>query len=125
MSFGLLANENFPAPALRKLRAAGVDVVAVVEDMPAAKDIEVLEFARASERWIVTFDRDYGELVFKRGVLPPPAIIYLRQEPYPAERPADIVLALLSNPPLAEGHMLVVSERGIRRRRMPPHAGGH
>ena len=125
MSIGLLANENFPGPALRKLRAAGVDVVAVVENMPAAKDVEVLEFARTNGRWIVTFDRDYGELVFKRGVLPPPAIIYLRQEPYPAERPADIVLALLSNPSLAEGHMLVVSERGIRRRRMPHHAGGH
>ena len=125
MSIGLLANENFPVPALRKLRAAGVDVVAVVEAMPTAKDIEVLEFARASGRWIVTFDRDYGELVFKRGVPPPPAIVYLRQEPYPADRPADIVLALLSNPSLAEGHMLVVSERGIRRRRMPHHAGDH
>jgi predicted nuclease of predicted toxin-antitoxin system len=123
MSIGLLANENFPGPALRRLRAAGVDVVAVVESLPAAKDVEVLEFARANGRWIVTFDRDYGELVFKRGALPPPAIIYLRQEPYPAERPADIVLALLSNPSLAEGHMLVVSERGIQRRRMPPHAG--
>jgi predicted nuclease of predicted toxin-antitoxin system len=99
-------------------------VVAVIETMPAAKDVEVLEFARTSGRWIVTFDRDYGELVFKRRVLPPPAIIYLRQEPYPAERPADIVLALLSNPSLAEGHMLVVSQRGIRRRRMPLDAGG-
>lgn len=91
------------------MRAAGVDVVAVVDNMPAAKDIDVLAFARASRRWIVTFDRDYGELVFKRGALPPPAIIYLRQEPYPAERPADIVLALLSNPSLAEGHMHVGS----------------
>lgn len=125
MSIGRLANESFPGPALRKLRAAGVDVVAVVENMPVAKDIDVLAFARASGRWIVTFDRDYGELVFKRGVLPPPAIIYLRQEPYPAERPANIVLGLLSNPSLAEGHMLVVSERGIRRRRMPPHAGAN
>lgn len=35
----LLANENFPVPAIRKLRAAGVDVVAVIEAMPSAGDL--------------------------------------------------------------------------------------
>ena len=34
MSVALLANENFPAPAIRKLWAAGVDVVAVSETLP-------------------------------------------------------------------------------------------
>lgn len=123
MSIGLLANENFPAPALRRLRAAGVDVVAVAEVMPAAQDVQVLAYARETGRWIVTFDRDYGELVFKRGIAPPPAILYLRQEPYPPERPADLVLAMLSEPTLAEGYLLVISERGVRRRHFPGHVG--
>ena len=55
MSIAFLANENFPAPAIRKLRAAGVDVVAVGEAMPAATDKEVLEYARREQRWIVSF----------------------------------------------------------------------
>jgi predicted nuclease of predicted toxin-antitoxin system len=67
MSTGLLTNENFPFPALRKLRAAGVDVVSVTEIMPAASDDQVMEYARKERRWIVTFDRDYGEFVFKKG----------------------------------------------------------
>jgi len=119
----LLANENFPVPAIRKLRSAGIDVVAVAETMPAASDASVLAFARSEGRWIVTFDRDYGELIFKDG-LPPPAIIYLRQEPYPADRAADLVLAMLSEAHLADGFLLVLSERGVRPKRFPEVAGG-
>ena len=125
MSIGLLANENFPVPALRKLREKGVDVVSVTEAMPAATDAEVMQHARETVRWVITFDRDYGELVFKRGLEPPPAIVYLRQEPYPPDRPAELVLALLSDPGVAEGCMLVVTERGIRRRQFPRPDGGN
>jgi hypothetical protein len=55
MSIALLANENFPAPAIRKLRAAGVNVVAISEVMPATSDKDVMEYARREQRWIVTF----------------------------------------------------------------------
>ena len=50
------------------------------------------------------------------GKLPPPAILFLRQEPYPPDRPADLVLAMLSDPQQAEGCMMVISERNIRRK---------
>lgn len=119
MSIALLANENFPAPAIRKLRAAGVDVIAVSEAMPAVSDKEVMEFARREQRWIVTFDRDYGDLIFREGLLPPPSILYFRQEPYPPDRPADLVLAMLSDPQQAEGYMVVISEQNVRRKRFP------
>lgn len=119
MNIALLANENFPAPAIRKLRAAGIDVVAVREAMPSVSDKEVMAYARREQRWIVTFDRDYGDLVFREGLLPPPAILFFRQEPYPPERPADLVLAMLSEPQQAEGCMVVISEQNIRRKRFP------
>lgn len=119
MSIAILANENFPAPAIRKLRAGGVDVVAVSETMPAVSDKEVLAFARRAQRWIVTFDRDYGDLIFREGLLPPPAILFFRQEPYPPDRPADLVLAMISQPQQAEGCLVVISERNIRRKHFP------
>ena len=119
MNIKLVANENFPVPAIRKLRAAGVDVVAVIETMPSISDREVMAYARREQRWIITFDRDYGDLVFRKGLLPPPAILFFRQEPYPPERPADIVLALLSEPQQLEGCMVVISQQNIRRRRFP------
>ncbi len=119
MSIPLLANENFPAPAIRKLRASGIDVIAVREAMPSASDKEVMAYARREQRWIVTFDRDYGDLVFREGLLPPPAILFFRQEPYPPDRPADLVLAMLKEPQQAEGCMVVISEQNIRRKRFP------
>ena len=56
MSVKLLANKKFPAPAIKRLRAEGVDVLSVAELMPASSDVEVLAFARQEGRWIVTFD---------------------------------------------------------------------
>lgn len=82
MSIRLLLNENFPRPALNVLRGAGVALQAVAELMPAASDREVLAYAAANGLWVVTFDRDYGELVFARKVAAPPAIVFLRQGAY-------------------------------------------
>jgi predicted nuclease of predicted toxin-antitoxin system len=119
MTVRLLVNENFPIPALRVLRERGVDVMAIIETMPAASDETVLAMAREQGRWLVTFDRDYGELVFSRRLLPPPAIIYLRQEPYPPIRPAAILLDLIAEPETAEGYFVVVGEQTVRRRPLP------
>lgn len=115
----LLANENFPLPALRRLRDAGVDVAAIAEQAPGMRDTEVLALARREQRWLVTYDRDYGELVFSKGHAPPPAIIFIRQGPYPATRPADIVLELLRAPEKIEGFFVVVSSSAVRRRLLP------
>ena len=119
MSPDLIVNENFPVPSVRLLRDRGVDVLSVQEMMPGATDEAVLAKATVSGRWLVTFDRDYGELVFSRQCAPPKAILYLRQEPIPPTRPAEWVLELLSEPSLVEGHLVVIGERTIRRRPLP------
>ena len=115
----LLTNENFPRPALLALRAAGLDVESVAERMPGATDVAVLTYAAQSGRWIVTFDRDYGELVFARKVPPPPAIVYLRQGAYAPTWPAEAVLAVLAEADFAAGHLVVVQDRTLRRRPLP------
>ncbi len=119
MSILLLSNENWPRPALLALRAAGLDVLAVAESMPGASDTEVLSHAAEEHRWVLTFDRDYGELVFARAVPPPPAIVYLRQGSYAPEWPAQVVLELLPRAEWVNGHLVVVSGRTLRRRAMP------
>lgn len=115
----LLANENVPAPLTRLLRAAGVSVTAVGEVMPRAADREVLAQAHAHGLWLLTFDRDYGELVFARRAAAPPAIIYLRQGPQPISVYADTVLELLDRADALAGHLVVVSGRGVRLRAFP------
>jgi predicted nuclease of predicted toxin-antitoxin system len=121
-TIGLLANENFPGPAVRLLRERGVDVLWASESMSGADDPEVLARARAEGRWLLTYDRDYGELVFSRGLPSPRAVIYLRQEAYPPQRPADLVLELLAQPERVDGLFLVVTERSVRIRHLPTDA---
>jgi predicted nuclease of predicted toxin-antitoxin system len=115
----LIVNENFPVPSLDALRRQGVDVLAVRESMSGASDQDVLAKARETGRWLVTFDRDYGELVFVRNLPAPPAILYLRQEPVPPARAAEWVLELLARPETALGYLVVVGEHAIRRRPLP------
>ena len=67
----LLANENFPTPSIRLLRDRGYNVAAVAEGHGGLADPDVLALAVTERRWIVTFDRDYGELIFARGLSAP------------------------------------------------------
>ncbi len=115
----LLVDENFPFPATQLLRSRGIDLVAVREIMPGASDQAVLEKAYETGRWLVTFDKDYGELVFSKKAQPPLAIIYLRQEPMPPTTAAIWVLELLAKPELADGYLVVVGQNAISRRALP------
>jgi predicted nuclease of predicted toxin-antitoxin system len=115
----LPVNENFPVPALKRLREAGVAVMSVQEAMSGASDPEVMAHARASGWWIVTYDKDYGALVFKRGEPAPPAILYLKQEPYPPAEAADVVLAVLASADRALGQFVTASTQSIRMRALP------
>jgi predicted nuclease of predicted toxin-antitoxin system len=84
-----------------------------------ASDRDILQHAAATNRWLLTFDRDYGELVFLRAVPPPPAIVYLRMGPYSPAWSAQAVLALLERTEFVTGHLVVVSGRSVRRRPLP------
>jgi hypothetical protein len=106
----LLADENVPALLVAALRGAGVQVEAVAETMPAVSDQVVIAHA---------VDRDYGELVFARAAAAPPSIVYVRQQPrLPADMARD-VMALLDRPDFAAGHLVVMSDRKMRRRALP------
>ncbi|MBE9093543.1 DUF5615 family PIN-like protein [Tychonema sp. LEGE 07203] len=61
-----LVNENFPLQSVRLLRQADLEV-ASVEDSPGIEDSEVLARAADEQRVILTFDRDYGELIRHNG----------------------------------------------------------
>lgn len=114
-----LANENVPAPLVRLLRGQGLVVHAVGDLMPSASDSRVLAHAHLHSLWLLTFDRDYGELVFAGKAPAPPAILYLRQDPFPMDRLAATVFAALKNTEVLRGHLVVIDGRRIRRRALP------
>jgi len=111
-----LANENFPAPSVAVLRASGHDILCIAESYPGIDDTTVLALARKEERWLVTFDRDYGELLFARNYAPPPAVILLRVQSYRPEEPAAWLTQLLLDQESLLGKFTVFTGDTLRTR---------
>lgn len=70
----ILADESVDAPVVEALRKVGHDVEFVLEISPGISDTEVLQLAGKKKRFVITSDKDFGELVVKsrfphRGVL--------------------------------------------------------
>lgn len=61
-----LADENFPGSAVAAMRRASRDVAWVREKAPGIADSEVLAWALRENRVILTFDKDFGELAWRR-----------------------------------------------------------
>ncbi|MBI5330312.1 MAG: DUF5615 family PIN-like protein [Betaproteobacteria bacterium] len=125
----LLANENIPQSVVRGLRERGHDVAAIVERTPGMRDSEVLTMANAEERPLLTFDRDYGELIFVRRMPCPAGRLYLRLIP---SSPQQVLERLMSLPEGKEtelaGKFVVADEEGVRLRPLPrqtPSPSGH
>lgn len=65
----------------------------------------------------MTFDRDYGELIFKYGEAPPPAILFLRQRTLRMRDFAAWVqaaVATASRQARIRGHLAALDGRSIR-----------
>jgi len=115
----LLADENIPARAIDALRDAGCDVLSIREHAPESADDEVLRIAVAQGRILLTFDRDYGELIFGQRHAAPPSVFYFRTFPVGPREVSDAVLSLLADAESIDDSMVIVSRSGIRRRRFP------
>ncbi len=87
----LLANENFPLPAILLLLGMGYDITSIGEDYPGVSDEYVMNLAEVEQRVILTFDRDYGELIFRHNYKPQKGVIYLRLGKYEPDEPGIIV----------------------------------
>jgi predicted nuclease of predicted toxin-antitoxin system len=115
----LLANENIPAPSIAVLREAGFDVLPIAETADGITDREVLARAVAENRWILTFDRIYGELLDARGLSAPPAVFLFRLKSYRPDAPGRLVVELVESGLEIEGGFLVCDDNGVRRRPLP------
>jgi predicted nuclease of predicted toxin-antitoxin system len=62
-----LVDECVDAGLVSHLRAAGHDVVYMAEVAPAASDAKVMTLAQAETRVLLTEDKDFGDLIFRRG----------------------------------------------------------
>jgi len=115
----ILANENFPGPAICALRQHGHDVASVKELMRGSSDHAVLERAQAEQRLIVTFDKDFGELAFRFGLPTFCGVVLFRLTGPTPEVDNTRAVAILESRNDWAGHFATVTEDRIRIRPLP------
>ena len=115
-----LADENFPVPSVRRLRQAGHNVSAIITDAPGSADEDILVWANHQKRIILTFDRDFGELIFHLKAKTSIGVVYFRLEPANPEEPAELLLRFLDTSAIAlHKKFTVIERRQVRQRALP------
>lgn len=114
----LLANENFPYKSIYHLKEKGYDVLSIGIDNSSILDSEIMKIAINEERIIMTFDRDYGELIFRHNYKPEQGVIYLRLDKYQPHEPELIIEEIITNKEIdLTRRLTVVDKNGIRQRK--------
>ena len=109
----LLADENIPKKTTEVLKQREVDVISVVDSSPGLSDRAVIELANKENRVIVTFDKDFGELIFRER-LEVEGLILLRLAPSSPEQIAERIVHILTRKITIKNKISVVSEDRIR-----------
>lgn len=112
-----LANENFPRPSIILLRESGYIVKSIQEDYQGIDDAGVIKIAQEQSLIILTFDRDYGELIFKYAKDNPPSVVFFREKGNSPMFAASSLLSLLiSEKIVLTGAFTVIEFDNIRQR---------
>ena len=113
-----LADENFPRATVHALRENHFEIAWVTEDHPGSPDQDVLARCAQNQFTLLTLDKDFGELVFRRGLPAECGVILFRVD---AESPAqftEIALAALRSRDDWNGFFSVVGGGRIRMRQL-------
>ncbi len=92
-------------------------MVSVSEEHAGMRDADVLKRAVKEKSIILTFDRDYGALIFKHPKLIPEGLVYFRFDPPTPAEPAIILINIMRQKNINFlGHFTVIEEDKIRQR---------
>jgi len=113
-----LADENFPRPAVHTLREHGFSVTWVAEDSPGSVDEDILARCAAQNLTLLTLDKDFGELVFRRSLPAECGVILFRVDAESPAQFAEAALAALRSRDDWSGFFSVIGIDRIRMRRL-------
>jgi predicted nuclease of predicted toxin-antitoxin system len=96
---------------VRHLRIGGDDVVYAAEVLVGASDEQVLKTALEQDRVVLTFDRDFGEMVFHQRLPAPAGIVLFPLHQQPPEATLSFLQAFFDSQPILR-KMFTVSSHG-------------
>jgi hypothetical protein len=95
------------------------DLPRLPADRAGESDTVILQTALAQDRVLLTFDHDFGDLVFRQQQPPAPGIVLFRLH----QLPPDVMIASLENffagKPTLRGYFTVVSPGQYRQTALP------
>ena len=114
----LLANENIPLQSVQIIDNSGFDIKLIGKELAGITDESIIKYANEEKRTIITFDSDYGELIFKKGFKPQYGVIYLRWKKYIPTEPGVYLIKLLNDTKIDFNRKLTVIDEShtIRQR---------
>ena len=115
----LLADENVAGDVVSLLRQQGQDVAWIRQDSPGSADEDVLARSAREQRLLVTFDKDFGELVWRAGQDASAGVILFRISMSSSSEVASRVAAILDSRDDWSGQFSVVDDRRIRMIALP------
>ena len=114
----LLADENVPAVVVESLRTSH-DITWILADRPSLSDPAVLALAEKEDRIPLTFDKDFGTLLFSEGRSISSGVILFRISLPSPEEAARFVIRTIRLRNDWRGHFSVVTDERIRMRPLP------
>ncbi|MEM1214408.1 MAG: DUF5615 family PIN-like protein [Bacteroidota bacterium] len=114
-----LADENIPKKSYELLIENGVDVKHITsEGLASISDKKVIDFAIEENRVIITFDSDFGELIFRLDYKPT-GVIYFRWKAFRPNEPGEYLLELIEEKQVEFiGYLTVIDRNKIRQRKI-------
>ena len=110
----ILADEGVDESIVTVLRSSGFDVEYILEIAPGTSDDIILEKANKDDRVLLTQDKDFGELVFRLGMIHT-GVVLLRFHGLPSEVKARFVLEAFEKSDIEfKGAFVVIQPGAIR-----------
>ncbi len=118
MQMRFLADENIPRRVIDLISESGHDILWIKNIAPRSSDDRILSMAEAGGRIILTFDRDFGQLVYEKKLLMTQGIIYFRLDGLTPSKMAEVVVDALNSSATFQGYFTVVPKTKIRQMRL-------
>ncbi len=111
-----IVNENIPTTVVLQLRKRGHDVFSVKEGMKGEKDENILAKAHAESRVVVTQDKDFGELAFRRRLPVSCGVMLFRVSGKTPDEDNQRMIRAIESRTDWPGHFSVITDTRIRMR---------
>ncbi len=113
-----LADECVAAPLVVFLRAGGHDVLYVAESAAGLNDSDVIALALREKRLLLTEDKDFGDLVFRRERTVPGVVLMRTDFENPVRKTLRLEAAIERYGEGLFGRYTVIEEGRVRSRRL-------